>query len=50
MAIFTFLIIEILETIPFVGEIFKFIVFIFALGIVASLVIKNKKEDAKEDK
>ena len=50
MAIFTFLIIEILETIPFVGEIIKFIVFIFALGIVASLVIKNKKEDAKEDK
>lgn len=50
MAIFTFLIIEILETIPFVGEIFKFIVFIFALGIVASLVIKNKKEDAEEDK
>ena len=50
MAIFTFLIIEILETIPFVGEIFKFIVFIFALGIVASLVIKNKKEDVKEDK
>ena len=50
MVIFTFLIIEILETIPFVGEIFKFIVFIFALGIVASLVIKNKKEDAEEDK
>ena len=50
MAIFTFLIIERLETIPFVGEIIKFIVFIFALGIVASLVIKNKKEDAKEDK
>ena len=51
-AIVVFLILELLEIIPYVGEIIKFIVFIFSLGIVYSLIKKDneKVEVVKEDK
>ena len=32
----------IFETIPYVGEVFKFITFVMALGIFVSMIIKNK--------
>ena len=51
-AIIVFLILELLETIPYVGEVIKFIVFIFSLGIIYSLLKKDseKVEVVKEDK
>ena len=51
-AIVVFLILELLEIIPYVGEIIKFIVFIFSLGIIYSLIKKDneKVEVVKEDK
>ena len=50
MAIFTFLLIELIETIPFVGGLFRFIVFIISLGITVSLFKKDedKVEAVKE--
>ena len=51
-AIIVFLILELLETIPYVGEVIKFIVFIFSLGIIYSLLKRDseKVEVVKEDK
>ncbi len=51
-AIIVFLILELLETIPYVGELIKFIVFIFSLGIIYSLLKRDseKVEVVKEDK
>ena len=42
ITILTLLSIEIFETIPYVGEVFKFITFVMALGIFVSMIIKNK--------
>ena len=42
ITILTLLSIEIFETIPYVGEVFKFITFVMALGILVSMIIKNK--------
>ena len=51
-AIIVFLILELLETIPYVGEVIKFILFIFSLGIIYSLLKRDseKVEVVKEDK
>lgn len=49
-AIMTLLILELLDTIPYVGEVIKFITFIIALGLVITLIRKEKVETPKEDK
>lgn len=49
-AIMTLIIIELLESIPYVGELIKFIIFIISVGIVVSLILKNKDNKIKEDK
>lgn len=38
----TLLILELIGTIPYVGEVFKFITFIIALGMLCSLIFKKK--------
>lgn len=49
-AIMTLLILELLETIPYVGELIKFITFIISLGIIVSLTFKTRFNVTKEDK
>lgn len=49
-AIMTLLILELLETIPYVGEVIKFITFIISLGIIVSLTFKTRFNVTKEDK
>ena len=46
----TLLILELLETIPYVGEVIKFITFIISLGIIVSLTFKTRFNVTKEDK
>ena len=49
-AIMTLIIIELLESIPYLGELIKFIVFILSLGIIVSLILKNKNKQSDESK
>ena len=48
-AIATFLMLAILESIPFIGGIVSFIVFIISLGIVVTLIKKYFKEDKVQE-
>lgn len=49
VAIITFILLELLEKIPYVGVVISFIVFIISLGVCISLIIpKKKKEDNNE--
>ncbi len=48
-AILTLLIIEILEMIPYIGQITKFIIFIITIGIILEL-IQKKSDNIKEEK
>ena len=47
MTIMTFLMIELIETIPFIGQLIKFVIFIFAVGIMIS-IITNKEEKTEK--
>lgn len=49
-AIMTLIIIELLESIPYVGELVKFVLFILSIGIIVSLFLKNKKSQNDEIK
>lgn len=49
-AIIVLLGLELIETIPYIGELVKFVTFILSLGIVISLIIKEKNNDLKEEK
>ena len=49
-AIVVFLMLELLQTIPYVGEVIKFIVYIVSLGIIYSLIKKDKVEELNDDK
>ena len=49
-AIVVFLMLELLQTIPYVGEVIKFIVYIVSLGIIYSLIKKDKVEEVNDDK
>ncbi len=48
-AITSFLMIELFETIPVLGEIIKFLVFIFAIGIVSTLFSTKKTEKVENE-
>ncbi len=49
-AIMSFLILELIYTIPYFGELVKFFVFIMALGFVLVLISKNKTQEKVENK
>lgn len=49
-AIIVLLGLELIETIPYIGEFVKFVTFILSLGIVISLIIKEKNNDLKDEK
>lgn len=48
--IMTIIVLELLSTIPVLGEAIKFITFIMALGIVVTLVLKSKDREDTEEK
>jgi hypothetical protein len=45
-----FIILELLETIPFVGEVIKFVTFLISLGIIVTLIRKNNNKENNEVK
>ncbi len=49
-AIMSFLILELIYTIPYFGQLVKFFVFIMALGFVLVLISKNKTQEKVENK
>ncbi len=48
MSVTTFLMLELFETIPLFGTIVKFIVFIFAIGILVSMITGKSEDKQKE--
>jgi len=44
-AIMSFIVLELIETIPIVGQVIKFILYIVSMGLIACLLIKNKNNN-----
>lgn len=49
-AIIVLLVLELIETIPYVGEFVKFVTFILSLGILVSVIFKEKNDNKTEEK